>query len=50
MIRELSPDAYRNIHIAVHSLEEASIAVRLLIDTALDMFAADGKLNPPIHL
>ncbi|KUP21188.1 LysR family transcriptional regulator [Paenibacillus sp. DMB5] len=50
MIRELSPDAYRDVHIAVHSMEEASIAVRLLIDTALDMFAAEGKLNPQIHL
>ncbi|WP_342563478.1 LysR family transcriptional regulator [Paenibacillus sp. FSL R7-0345] len=49
MIRGLSPDAYRDVHIAVHSLEEASIAVRLLIDTALELFAADGKLNPPIN-
>lgn len=49
IIRELSPDAHRDVHIAVHSLEEASIAVRLLIDTALKLFAEDGGLNPLIN-
>jgi DNA-binding transcriptional LysR family regulator len=38
-VRELTPDAYRDIHIAVHSLEETSIAVRLFIDTALQLFS-----------
>lgn len=46
IIRELFPDAYRDVHLAVHSLEEASIAVRLLIDTALELFAEAGNLSP----
>ncbi|MNI44025.1 HTH-type transcriptional regulator GltC [compost metagenome] len=49
LIRELSPDAYRDVHIAVHSLEEASIAVRLFIDTALGLFAEAGNLQLPTH-
>ncbi len=46
IVRELFPDAYRDVHLAVHSLEEASIAVRLLIDTALELFAEAGNLSP----
>jgi DNA-binding transcriptional LysR family regulator len=49
IIRGLSPEAYRDVHIAVHSLEEASIAVRLLIDTALELFAAAGDLHTDIN-
>lgn len=37
IIRELSPDAYRDIHLAVNSLDELSIAVRLFMDTALEL-------------
>lgn len=37
--RELQPDAYRDIHLAVSSLTEASIAVKLFIETALHLFA-----------
>lgn len=36
--RELSPDAYRDILIALPSLEEASHAVRLFVDTTLELF------------
>lgn len=39
IIRGLEPDAYRDIHIAVHTLEETSIAVRLFVDTALELFS-----------
>ncbi|OBZ08445.1 LysR family transcriptional regulator [Bacillus sp. FJAT-27264] len=38
VVRELSPDAYREIHIAVQSLENSSIAVKLFIETALQLF------------
>ncbi len=37
--REIDPPGYRDIHIAVHSLEESSIAVKLFIETALQLFA-----------
>lgn len=36
--RELQPDAYRDIQIAVSSLADTSIAVKLFIETALDLF------------
>ncbi|UQZ33996.1 LysR family transcriptional regulator [Paenibacillus sp. PK3_47] len=51
IIRELSPDAYRDIEIAVHSLEEASIAVRLFIETAVELFsgAETSVLEPDTH-
>ncbi|WP_342437548.1 LysR family transcriptional regulator [Paenibacillus sp. FSL L8-0436] len=39
IIKELAPDAYRDIHLAVHTLEETSIAVRLFMDTALQLFS-----------
>ncbi|MNO05302.1 hypothetical protein D3C81_2266310 [compost metagenome] len=45
-VRELSPDAYRDIHIAVNSLEEVSIAVRLFMDTALQLFSVP-QADPP---
>jgi DNA-binding transcriptional LysR family regulator len=48
VVRELSPDAYRDIHIAVHSLEETSIAVQLFIDTALQLFS--GNEAAPLSL
>ncbi|AKG33280.1 LysR family transcriptional regulator [Paenibacillus durus ATCC 35681] len=38
-VREIEPQGYRDIHIAVHSLEESSIAVKLFIETALQLFA-----------
>lgn len=52
IIRELSPDAYRDIHIAVHSLEGVSIAVRLFMDTALELFsgAEASTLEPDTHI
>lgn len=39
IVRSLAPDAYREIHIAVHTLDDVSIAVRLFIDTALELFS-----------
>ncbi|MFD1953808.1 LysR family transcriptional regulator [Paenibacillus thailandensis] len=36
--RELSPDSYRDIVIALPSLEEASHAVKLFVDTAIHLF------------
>ncbi|MNI88554.1 LysR substrate binding domain protein [compost metagenome] len=39
IIKELAPDAYRDIHLAVHTLEETSIAVRVFMDTALQLFS-----------
>ncbi|MDT3425426.1 DNA-binding transcriptional LysR family regulator [Paenibacillus forsythiae] len=38
-VRELEPEAYRDIHLSVRSAENCSIAVRLFIDTALELFA-----------
>jgi DNA-binding transcriptional LysR family regulator len=38
VVREIDPEGYRDIHIAVHSLEESSIAVKLFIETALQLF------------
>lgn len=46
LVRELAPGAYRDIHIAVHSLEETSIAVRLFIDTALQLFSGTEAALP----
>lgn len=46
VVRELAPDAYRDIHIAVHSLEETSIAVQLFIDTALQLFSGNEAAPP----
>jgi DNA-binding transcriptional LysR family regulator len=43
VMRELAPDAYRDIHIAVHSLEDSSIAVKLFIETALKLFTNNDK-------
>ncbi len=37
IIRELSPDAYRDIHLAVNVLDELSIAAKLFMDTALEL-------------
>lgn len=48
IIRELAPDAYRDIHLAVNSLAEASIAVRLFIDTALRLTAGPDTAVPPV--
>lgn len=39
--RELRPEAYRDIRLAVPSLEEASLAVKLFIQTALALFAKE---------
>ncbi|WNS47054.1 LysR family transcriptional regulator [Paenibacillus sp. MMS20-IR301] len=47
-VRELAEEAYRDIHVVVPSLEEASIAVRLFIDTALQLFSG-GAAAEPIH-
>ncbi len=38
VVRELEPEAYRDIHLAVNSLAESSIAVKLFIETALQLF------------
>lgn len=38
-VHKLDPEGYRDIHIAVHSLEESSIAVKCFIETALKLFA-----------
>ncbi|KAI7266605.1 hypothetical protein KC345_g8142 [Hortaea werneckii] len=46
LVRELAPDAYRDIHIAVPSLEETSIAVRLFIDTAMQLFSRAEASQP----
>ncbi|MNH47546.1 hypothetical protein D3C79_1108410 [compost metagenome] len=48
IIRELAPDAYRDIHLAVNSLAEASIAVRLFIDTALRLTAGPDTAGSPV--
>jgi hypothetical protein len=48
VVRELAPDAYRDIHIAVHSLEETSIAVQLFIDTALQLFSGNEAAPPSL--
>ncbi|MNC70311.1 LysR substrate binding domain protein [compost metagenome] len=48
IIRELAPDAYRDIHLAVNSLAEASIAVRLFIDTALRLTAGPDTAVPNV--
>ncbi|OKP68746.1 LysR family transcriptional regulator [Paenibacillus sp. P3E] len=47
IIRELAPDAYRDIHLAVNSLAEVSIAVRLFMDTALRLTSESGTAVPP---
>lgn len=39
VMRELHPDAHREVHLAVSSADDTSIAVRLFIDTALALFA-----------
>ncbi|MNL69944.1 hypothetical protein D3C87_1948720 [compost metagenome] len=36
--RELEPNAYRDIRLAVPSIDEASHAVKLFIRTTLDLF------------
>ncbi|WP_083612433.1 LysR family transcriptional regulator [Paenibacillus sp. P32E] len=46
IIRELAPDAYRDIHLAVNSLAEVSIAVRLFMDTALRLTSESGTAVP----
>lgn len=38
MSRELTPKAYRKLHLAVPSFKQASIAVRLFVDTAFRLF------------
>ncbi|ANY68518.1 LysR family transcriptional regulator [Paenibacillus sp. BIHB 4019] len=40
---ELSPEGYREIRLAVPSLEEASLAVKLFIETALELFAPAAR-------
>lgn len=39
VIRELDPPGFRDIHIAVPSYEDSSIAVKLFIQTALQLFS-----------
>lgn len=39
VVRELAEGAYRDIHLAVPSLQEASIAVQVAIDTATQLFS-----------
>ncbi|WP_151733580.1 LysR family transcriptional regulator ['Paenibacillus yunnanensis' Narsing Rao et al. 2020] len=46
-VRELAPEAYRDIHITLHSLEEASIAVKLFIDTAVALTSGKPPFPDP---
>lgn len=43
--RELQPDAYRDIHIAVSSLTDTSIAVKMFMETALELFTKPKKMD-----
>jgi len=45
LIREIHPQPYREIHLAVPSLEEASIAVKLFIQTAKDLFLSENPVT-----
>ncbi|WP_334075471.1 MULTISPECIES: LysR family transcriptional regulator [Paenibacillus] len=44
--RELEPEAYRDIRLAVPSIAESSHAVKLFIRTTLDLFPPDGLPVP----
>lgn len=47
VMRRLDPPGYRDIHIAVSSFEDSSIAVKLFIETALQLFPqrSDDKVS-----
>ncbi|GGA19892.1 LysR family transcriptional regulator [Paenibacillus physcomitrellae] len=49
-VRRLSPEAYRDIHLAAAPPEESSIAVKLFIETAQNLFPFQPEHEPLIQI
>lgn len=49
-LRRLSPEAYRDIHIATAPVEDCTIAVRMFIETARKLFPFQEQHEPLIRI